>query len=216
MNLIILGLPAAGKGTQAKKISQEYNLTHISTGDILRKAATEKSLFGKEIKKYLDAGELVPDEMAIGIVKEKLLKEDLDAGVVFDGFPRTPKQAEALTEILAELGKKLDLAIYIKADEAEIIRRISGRRVCRDCGASYHLDYNPPEKERVCDRCGGKLIQRSDDQEETVKKRIRLHSKLLAQLISYYEEKAILKTVLSKGGIEEVFARIKEIIEVNL
>jgi len=214
MNLIILGLPAAGKGTQAKKISEEYNLIHIATGDILRKAATD-SRQGKVIRKYLDTGKLVPDEMIIEIVKDNLL-EIKTSGIIFDGFPRNLKQAKALEEIYNEMDKKFDFVLYIKVKEAEIIRRISGRRVCQNCGESYHLAYRPPRKAGICDQCGGRLIQRSDDKEETVKERIKLHSELLDQLITYYDEKGILQTVDSHGKIEEVFDRIKKVIEVNI
>jgi adenylate kinase len=214
MNLIILGLPAAGKGTQAKNISEEYNLVHIATGDILRRAVTD-SRQGKVIRKYLDTGKLIPDEMIIEIVKEHLL-EIGTSGIIFDGFPRNLKQAEALEEIFKEMGKRLDLVLYMEVKEAEIIRRISGRRVCQNCGESYHLDYRPPRKAGICDQCGGKLIQRSDDDEEIVRKRIKLHSQLLAQLITYYDEKGILQSVDSHGKIEEVFDRLKRVIEVNL
>jgi len=211
MNLILLGLPGAGKGTQAKKITDKYEIPHIATGDIFRQAIKDKTPLGKKAKEYIDAGELVPDEVTIGIVKDRLEDDDCNNGFILDGFPRTLAQAKALSNI-----EKIELVLYIKVDENELIDRLSGRRICENCGASYHIKYNIPEKEGICDKCGGKLIQRSDDKEETVKNRIRVNKRQMQKLIDYYQEKGLLKTVLSKGDINEVFLNVKKIIEENL
>ncbi|ACL68898.1 adenylate kinase [Halothermothrix orenii] len=212
MNIVLLGLPGAGKGTQAKKMSQEYNLPHIATGDIFRQAIREETPLGKEAKKYLDSGELVPDEITIGIVRERIQKDDCDNGFILDGFPRTLNQARALTGMLEDMGRKIDVALYIKVKEEELIKRLSGRRVCQECGAAYHVVYNPPKEEGICDLCKGKLIQRSDDKEETVKNRIRINKEKMEDLIEYYRNQGNLKTVESTGGIDEVFNKIQEII----
>lgn len=213
MNMIFLGLPGAGKGTQAKKICSKYNIPHIATGDIFRNAIKNETPLGREAKSYIDKGELVPDEVTIGIVRNRLKENDCADGFILDGFPRTIKQAEALDKIMNELNKDLDLAIYIKVAEKELIKRLSGRRVCEDCGVTYHVEFNPPEKRGICDKCGGKLIQRSDDKEETVKNRIEVNKKKTVKLMDYYQNKNLLKTVESSGGIENVFKKIVKIIE---
>lgn len=213
MNLVLLGLPGAGKGTQAKKISGHYNLPHIATGDIFRKAIREETPLGKKAKEFLDAGELVPDEVTIGIVEERLKEDDCNQGFILDGFPRTLNQARSLTEILSRKEEKIELALYIKVPEEELIRRLSGRRICEKCGASYHIHFNPPEVEGVCDECGGKLIQRNDDKEETVRTRIQVNKKQLDELLSYYDKKGVLKSVENVGSIDEVFNKITTIIE---
>jgi adenylate kinase len=213
MNMILLGLPGAGKGTQAKMISQDFNIPHIATGDIFRQAIKNKTSLGEKASEYLDAGELVPDEVTIGIVKERLNEDDCKSGFILDGFPRTLKQAEALNEILNEMGEKINLALYIRVTEDELIRRLSGRRICNKCGATYHLDYNPPIHEGICDNCGGKLIQRSDDREETVKNRIEVNNKQMEELLNYYKNMSILKTLESKGNIDIVYSNVIMIIE---
>ncbi len=213
MNLIFLGLPGAGKGTQAKKLSSKYDIPHIATGDIFRSAIKNETPLGKEAKSYIDKGDLVPDEVTIGIVRNRLKDDDCKDGFILDGFPRTINQAEALDKIMEDLNTKLELALYINVEEKELIKRLSGRRVCEDCGATYHVEFNPPKKEGICDKCGGKLIQRSDDKEETVKNRIEVNKKKTDKLVDYYKEKDILESINSNGGIDEVFNKVTSIIE---
>ena len=213
MNMIFLGLPGAGKGTQAKKVSAKYNIPHIATGDIFRSAIKNETELGRKAKSYIDKGELVPDEVTIGIVRNRLKDDDCSDGCILDGFPRTVNQADALTEIMDDLDKELDLALYIKVAEEELIKRLSGRRVCDECGATYHVEFNPPEKAGICDKCGGELIQRSDDKEETVKNRIEVNKKKTDKLVDYYQDKDILHVIESSGGIDEVFHKIVSVIE---
>jgi len=215
MNMIFLGLPGAGKGTQAKKVSSKYNIPHIATGDIFRNAIKNETPLGKKAKSFIDQGELVPDEVTIGIVRNRLKEDDCKDGFILDGFPRTINQAEALKDIMEELNTKLDLALFIKVPEKELIKRLSGRRVCEDCGATYHVEFNPPEKEGICDKCGGNLIQRSDDTEETVKNRIEVNKEKTEKLIEFYDNEGILQTIESSGGIEEVFKKVTSVIEEN-
>ncbi len=213
MNLILLGLPGAGKGTQAKLISQEYKIPHISTGDIFRKLINKGTPLGKKAEKFIKKGELVPDKDTINLIRKQLAETDITKGFVLDGFPRTLKQARALSEILQEMDKKLNLVIHIEVKEEVLIRRISGRRVCPVCGATYHVEFNPPEKEGICDKCGSQLVQRSDDLEKTVEIRIKKHAKQLKELKSYYQVQGLLKNV-SAEGIKELFSEIKKLIEV--
>jgi len=215
MNMIFLGLPGAGKGTQAKKVSSKYNIPHIATGDIFRNAIKNETPLGKKAKSFIDQGELVPDEVTIGIVRNRLKEDDCKDGFILDGFPRTINQAEALKDIMEELNTKLDLALFIKVPEKELIKRLSGRRVCEDCGATYHVEFNPPEKEGICDKCGGNLIQRSDDTEDTVKNRIEVNKEKTEKLIEFYDNEGILQTIESSGGIEEVFKKVTSVVEEN-
>ena len=215
MDMILLGLPGVGKGTQAKKLEENLEIPHIATGDIFRKAIKNETPLGKKAKSFIDAGELVPDEVTIGIVEERLTEADCEDGFILDGFPRTINQAEALDEILAEQNRKLDLAIYLQAEIDILIKRLAGRRVCEDCGAVYHIENDPPEVKGVCDKCGGELIQRSDDQEKTVKKRIEVNKEKTAKLADYYQNKGILHEVQSTGGIDKVQQRLMELIEAN-
>ncbi|PUU94368.1 MAG: adenylate kinase [Halanaerobium sp.] len=215
MDMILLGLPGVGKGTQAKKLEASLEIPHIATGDIFRKAIKNKTPLGKKAKSFIDAGELVPDEVTIGIVEERLKEGDCKEGFILDGFPRTIAQAEALDEILAEQNRELDLAIYLQAEIDILVERLAGRRVCVDCGATYHVKNDPPEVEGVCDKCGGEVIQRSDDEEETVKKRIEVNKEKTAKLADYYQNKGILHEVKSTGGIEKVQQRLMKLIEAN-
>ncbi|CCU77686.1 Adenylate kinase [Halanaerobium saccharolyticum subsp. saccharolyticum DSM 6643] len=215
MDMILLGLPGVGKGTQAKKLEDKLEIPHIATGDIFRKAIKNKTPLGKKAKSFIDAGELVPDEVTIGIVEERLKESDCKDGFILDGFPRTIAQAEALDEILSEQNRELDLAIYLQAEIDILVERLAGRRVCVDCGATYHVKNDPPEVEGVCDKCGGELIQRSDDQEKTVKKRIEVNKEKTAKLADYYQNKGILHEVESTGGIDKVQARLMKLIEAN-
>ncbi|MBO8182591.1 MAG: adenylate kinase [Archaeoglobus sp.] len=213
MNLILLGGPGAGKGTQAKLIVSKYNIPQISTGDMLREAVAKQTELGKKAKEYMDRGELVPDEVVIGIVKERLAQPDCEKGFILDGFPRTLKQAEALDKILEELGKKIDAVINIAVPEDEIVKRIVNRRTCKKCGAVYHLIYNPPKEPGKCDKCGGELYQRDDDKEETVKERIRVYKAQTEPLIDYYSKKGLVYNVDGTKSIEGVFEEIKKILD---
>ncbi|ADO77793.1 adenylate kinase [Halanaerobium praevalens] len=215
MDMILLGLPGVGKGTQAKKLEASLEIPHIATGDIFRKAIKNKTPLGKKAKSFIDAGELVPDEVTIGIVDERLKESDCEAGFILDGFPRTIVQAEALDKILAEQNRELDLAIYLQAEIDTLVKRLAGRRVCVDCGATYHIKNDPPQSEGVCDKCGGDVIQRSDDQEATVKKRIEVNKEKTSKLAAYYQKKEILHEVESIGGIDQVQQKLMKLIEAN-
>ncbi len=208
MKLILLGAPGAGKGTQAKWISKEYGLPHISTGDILRHNVKEGTELGKEAKKYMDAGGLVPDELIIKMMKERLAQEDCKGGFILDGFPRTINQAEELEKIT-----DIDAVLNIHVPFEKLIERITGRRSCPKCGAVYHIKYNPPKKDNTCDVCGSTLIQRDDDKEETVKKRLETYEKQTAPLIDYYERKGKLITVEGQEEIEDTRRFVKEALE---
>ena len=213
MNIILLGPPGGGKGAQAKKIVEKYGIPHIATGDILREAVAKGTELGKKAKEYMDRGELVPDEIVIGIVRERLKQPDCEKGFLLDGFPRTIKQAEALDEMLKELGKDIDAVIYIDVPEEEVVKRITYRRTCRNCGAVYHLIYAPPKEDNKCDKCGGELYQRDDDKEEVVRQRFKVYMENTAPLIEYYEKKGLLYRVDGTKSIDEVFSQIDEILQ---
>lgn len=215
MEMILLGLPGVGKGTQAKKLEAALNIPHIATGDIFREAIKNGTAMGKKAESFIEAGELVPDEVTIGIVEERLGKSDCEDGFILDGFPRTIKQAEALEDILSEQNRELDLAVYLTAEKEILIERLSGRRICEDCGATYHIKNDPPKKEGICDECGGKLIQRSDDKKETVEKRIEVNREKTSKLVDFYQEKGILEEIQSTGGIENVHQRLLKLIEAH-
>jgi adenylate kinase len=204
MNVIFLGPPGSGKGTQAKMLSERLGMLHLSTGDILREAVKEGTPLGREAKIYMDEGKLVPDEVVIGIVKEWLLSKGVERGVIFDGFPRTVAQAEALDRMMKELGGKIDWVIDIEVSEAEVLKRLSGRRTCRNCGAMYHLTFNPPKVDEKCDRCGGELYQRDDDKEETIKSRLKVYREQTEPLKDYYKRLGIMKSIPGEGEIEEI------------
>ncbi len=213
MNLILLGAPGAGKGTQAKMISEKYGIPQIATGDMLREAVAKGTELGKKAKEYMDRGELVPDEIVIGIVRERLQQPDCEKGFILDGFPRTLAQAEALDKMLEELGKKIDAVININVPEEEVVKRIAYRRTCRNCGAVYHLIYNPPKEDNKCDKCGGELYQRDDDKEETVRERFKVYREKTEPLIEYYKAKGILYEVDGTKDINSVFEEITKILE---
>lgn len=216
MRVILLGPPGAGKGTQAKLISEKFSIPHISTGDIFRANIKEKTPLGIEAKRYIDNGQLVPDEVTIGIVKDRLTKDDCDNGFLLDGFPRTVAQAEALDEFLKGIDKDLDVALLIKVPEEFILERMTGRRVCTSCGASYHIRFNPPKIEGKCDICDNELIQRKDDTEATVKERLEVYSKQTYPLINYYKDNGIISEVNGTESIDEVFGNISNILgEIN-
>ncbi|AKG05574.1 MULTISPECIES: adenylate kinase [Salimicrobium] len=210
MNLILMGLPGAGKGTQAEKIVEKYNIPHISTGDMFRSAIKEGTELGKEAKSYMDEGALVPDEVTIGIVRERLSKPDCQKGFLLDGFPRTLEQAEALENLLGELETSLDYVLHIDVPQTILVDRLTGRRVCPECGATYHVQFNPPKTPGKCDNDGAVLIQREDDQPETVKNRLEVNVEQAQPLLDFYEEKGYLVTVEGNRNIEEVFNDIDE------
>ncbi|AGK60729.1 Adenylate kinase [Archaeoglobus sulfaticallidus PM70-1] len=213
MNLILLGAPGAGKGTQAERIVAKYGIPQISTGDMLREAVAKGTELGKKAKEYMDRGELVPDEVVIGIVKERIAQPDCEKGFILDGFPRTINQAEALDKMLEEMGKKIDAVINVSVPEDEIIKRIVNRRTCKNCKAVYHLIYNPPKEEGKCDKCGGELYQRDDDKEETVKERLKVYKSQTEPLIEYYSKKGLVYNVDGTKSIDEVFKQIEEILD---
>ncbi|MDK6862947.1 MULTISPECIES: adenylate kinase [Nosocomiicoccus] len=213
MNIVIMGLPGAGKGTQATEIIKKYPIPHISTGDMFRLAIKNETELGKEAKSYMDRGELVPDEVTIGIVRERLSESDAKEGFLLDGFPRTVSQAEALNEIMADLGTQIDSTLYIDVPEEELMNRLTGRRICEVCGTVYHLVFNPPKKDGVCDLEGGKLYQREDDNPETVQKRLSVNIKQTKPLLDFYEKQGILSKVDGARDIDEVFADVEKILE---
>jgi len=208
MNLILLGPPGAGKGTQAQMIVERYHIPQISTGDILRAAVKEGTPLGKKAKAFLDQGQLVPDEVVIGIIDERLRASDCNSGFILDGFPRTTAQAEALQSILTKIGKSIHHVINIEVDSEELVRRLTGRRTCKNCGAMFHILFHPPKGEGVCDRCGGTLYQREDDKDETIRTRLKEHQKQTAPLIQYYQLKNILRSIQGVGGQDQIFERI--------
>jgi adenylate kinase len=205
MKIVLLGPPGAGKGTQAKLISTNYSIPHISTGDIFRKNIKEKTSLGLEAKTYLDKGLLVPDEVTILIVKDRLKSDDCKKGFLLDGFPRTVKQAEALEAYLAEDNKKIDIALLIDVPDSFILQRMTGRRVCSNCGANYNVLFNAPKIEGKCDICSGKLLQRKDDTEATVKDRIKVYKQQTLPLINFYNVKGNLSKIDGTETIEQVF-----------
>ena len=214
MRLILLGAPGAGKGTQAEKIVDEYKIPHISTGDIFRAAMKNGTPMGLEAKKFIDKGELVPDEVTNGIVKERLAKDDVNDGYMLDGFPRNMAQAEALDEFGKELGKSLNCVINIHVDPESLMERLTGRYICRDCGATYHKVFNPTKVEGTCDRCGGhEFFQREDDKPETVKNRLDVNIKMNTPLLDFYKKQGLLHEVNGNQDIDKVFADIKEILD---
>jgi len=204
MRTILLGPPGAGKGTQAETIVNEFAIPHISTGDIFRSNIKEGTTLGKKAKEYMDQGLLVPDELTVELVKDRLLNDDCANGFLLDGFPRTIVQADALEEALNSMGQKLDYVVNIEVNTDLLINRAVGRRVCKDCGQTYHMTFNKPSKEGICDKCGGELLQRKDDTEETVSKRISVYQEQTQPLIEYYSNKGILINVNGEKPIAEV------------
>src|SRR5690625_2697263 len=203
-----MGLPGAGKGTQAEMIKEKYHIPHISTGDMFRLAIKEGTELGKQAKQYMDEGALVPDEVTSGIVEERLAMDDCNEGFLLDGFPRTIPQAEALDEITKKLGKEINYVIHVDVSEDKLVARLTGRRVCPTCGGTYHVENNPPKQAGVCDKDGTPLIQRDDDTEETVQKRLTVNIEQTKPLLDFYEQKGVLVTVDGDKDIAEVFANI--------
>lgn len=213
MNLILLGAPGCGKGTQSAFLTDKFKIVHISTGDILRAAISDGTDLGNKAKEYMDKGELVPDQVVIGIVKETLNKPDTNNGFLLDGFPRTVPQAEALDEALRELEKELDAVVNIEVSDEEIMTRLTGRRVCTKCGEVYHMVFDPPKTEGFCDICQSPIEQRSDDTVETVKKRLNVYKEQTEPLINYYEKEGILRVVNGEQTPKAVFDDIKSAIQ---
>lgn len=206
MHILLMGPPGAGKGTQAANLVKEFGIPHISTGDMFRAAVKEGTELGLQAKACMDAGKLVPDEVTIGIVKERLAKPDCKKGFILDGFPRTVEQADALTGILKELGLSLTAAINITVPAADLIERAVGRRICKSCGATYHVKFNPSKKAGVCDTCAGDLYQRADDSEETMKNRLSVYEAQTKPLIAYYEKAGVYKEIDGRQPIDDVKA----------
>lgn len=212
MQVIFMGLPGAGKGTQAERIVSEFGIPHISTGDMFRAAITEQTELGLKAKSFMDQGQLVPDEVTIGIVRERLQKPDSAKGFLLDGFPRTLAQAEALDAMLRELGRGIDVVINLHVKRESLMARLTGRWICKSCGATYHVVFNPPKQEGVCDKCGGELYQRSDDKEDVVATRLDVNIKQSEPILAYYESKGLLKTVEGEQPIDTVYEQIDSIL----
>lgn len=212
MKIIMLGAPGAGKGTQAKMIADKYGVPHISTGDIFRANIKNGTELGMEAKKYMDQGLLVPDELTVRILLDRVAQDDCKNGYVLDGFPRTIPQAEVLDSELTKLGDHIDYAINVDVPDENIVKRMSGRRACLTCGATYHIEHVPPKKEGICDVCGSELVLRDDDKPETVKNRLNVYHEQTKPLIDFYTEKGVLKTVDGTVPMEEVFAAITAIL----
>lgn len=215
MNMLIMGPPGSGKGTQSKLLTEEYKIPHISTGDMFRTAIREESELGLLAKSYIDKGQYVPDDVTIELVRERLALPDCLDGFLLDGFPRTLAQAIALDEMLESVGKKLDHVLKIDVDSYMIVKRLAGRRVCPNCEASFHIEYAAPKEEGVCDVCGSDLMRRSDDDPETAIKRLEVYLQSTYPLIEYYDDRELLRSVFGVGTIEKVFTRFKRVLGQN-
>jgi adenylate kinase len=213
MGIILLGPPGAGKGTQAKKLTQAFTIPQISTGDMLRAAVKDGTALGKQAKAFMDAGGLVPDEVVIGIVKERLAAADCAKGFILDGFPRTIPQAQALDRVTKELGKEIRFVLSLEVDQNDLMERLCGRRTCTGCGAMYHVKFNPPKAAGKCDKCGGGLIQRDDDKEETIMNRLANYNKATAPLLDYYKNTGKIRSVVASGEIDAIYNSIVKILQ---
>jgi adenylate kinase len=213
LNVVLLGAPGAGKGTQAERIVARFGLPHISTGEMLRAAVAQGTQMGLAAQKFMESGALVPDDVVIGVVRDRLAEDDARRGFLLDGFPRTIAQAEQLDAMLVEAGRAVTHVILIEVPEAELIERLAGRRMCRGCGKGYHVLFDPPKQEGVCDVCGGELYQRSDDNEATVRHRLAVYEQQTAPLIGYYERNGVLQTAHGGGKMpDEVFAQVEQLL----
>ncbi|MGB9595660.1 MAG: adenylate kinase [Candidatus Poribacteria bacterium] len=213
MRIVLLGGPGAGKGTQAQKLSAKFSLPHIATGDILRQAVKDETEMGIKAKSYMDKGLLVPDEVVIGIIKDRFNQDDVKSGFVLDGFPRTVPQAESLDSITKEMNMPIDAVINIKTSPDVVVERLSGRRTCKECQTVYHIVYSPPKESGKCDRCGGELYQRDDDKEETIRKRLDVYEKQTFPLLEYYKNSGKLVEVCGDVSIDEVFESIVQALQ---
>ncbi len=212
MRLILLGPPGSGKGTQANLLQDKFNIPKISTGDILRAAVKDNTDLGKQAKRFMDKGELVPDEIVIGLIKERIVEPDCEAGYILDGFPRTILQAEKLEETLAAMDQEIDSVVDLEVDPEELLVRLIGRSTCKNCGAMFHQTSHPPKVAGVCDECGGELYQRPDDNEETIVKRLEVYNKETAPLKDFYREQGKLKSVQGRGGMEDIFSKLCDLV----
>lgn len=212
MNLVLLGPPGAGKGTQAKMMIDHYRIPQISTGDILRAALKERTPLGLKAKEFMDKGLLVPDEVVIDIIKDRLKEADCRNGYILDGFPRTVAQAQALDKVLADMNSGIDHVISIEVDKGELIKRLTGRRTCRQCGRGYHAIFDPPLNKDLCDKCQGELYQRDDDNEDTVRNRLEVYDSQTFPLIQFYKEKDLVRSINGQGGIQQIFDRIVKVL----
>ncbi|HWQ20093.1 MAG TPA: adenylate kinase [Methanotrichaceae archaeon] len=212
MDIILLGPPGSGKGTQAKMIADKYHVKHVSTGDILRENVRNNTPLGVEAKKYMDAGKLVPDSLLISIIKDRLAKPDVKGGWMLDGYPRTIPQAEALDAILPSLGQKIDVVLNIDVPDAELVKRVTGRRMCK-CGTTYHVQFNPPKVAGKCDACGADLYQRQDDTEATVKQRLQAYHTQTQPLIDFYAKRGIVANINGAGDIKEIFNNVTKALD---
>ena len=212
MRLVFLGPPGAGKGTQARELAREWRVPHLATGDMLREALAAGTPLGREAKRYMDQGALVPDDVIIGLMRERLGQPDAAQGFIVDGFPRTIAQAEALGQVLKDMGHQLDRVIFFDVSEPELLRRLTGRRICRQCQATYHLVSAPPKQTGVCDKCGGELYQRDDDSEATVTNRLRVYARQTAPLLDDYRDRDLLTTIPGEGAIDTIRAAIRRAI----
>jgi adenylate kinase len=213
MNIILLGPPGAGKGTQAKILSKKFKIPQISTGDILRGAVKDQTPMGIKAKGFMDAGALVPDGVVVGIVEERLAKEDCIDGFILDGFPRTVAQADALKDMLVSHGKAIEHVVSVEVDREELLQRITGRRTCRGCGRGFHIVFDPPRLVGKCDECGDELYQRDDDSEETMRKRLNVYDEQTAPLIAYYNNESLLRSIQGTGSIDEIQQALLRILE---
>jgi adenylate kinase len=213
LRVVLLGPPGAGKGTQAKLLREKFEACQISTGDILRQAVADQSPLGIEASEYIKRGDLVPDSLIVKLVAERLKEKDCAPGFILDGFPRTIPQAEGLEAILQGMGVGLQSVLLVQVPHNIIIGRLAGRRTCKNCGALYHLNFNPSTKERVCDRCGGELVQREDDREETISARLKVYDNQTAPLIDYYRQRGLLREIDGVGKVEEIRHRLIKVLE---
>jgi adenylate kinase len=213
VNIIMLGPPGSGKGTQAKVMVDKYGIPQISTGDLLRAAVKNGTALGKEAKKFMDAGDLVPDAVVIGMVKERLAEKDCDKGFILDGFPRTVPQAEALDKTLAGMGKAIEKVVNIEVPDDEVVARLGGRRTCKGCGAMYHVKFNPSKQEGKCDKCGGETYQRDDDNEKTIRNRLSTYHAQTSPLKAFYGKKGLVKDIAGVGDIKGITAAVLKALE---
>jgi adenylate kinase len=213
MRVVFLGPPGAGKGTQARTLARDHGVPQISTGDILREAVAAGTPLGQQAKGFMDRGELVPDDVIVGVIGDRLNQPDAKQGFLFDGFPRTVGQAEALDRLLKGRGEHLDAVVFFDVSEAELLRRLTGRRVCRQCGATFHLLYNAPKRVGACDRCGGELYQRDDDSEVTVRRRLEVYAKQTEPLLAFYGARGLLTRINGEGAIDAIQAELRRVLE---